>query len=817
MKKDESVTFRVRSGTAYMAAFLCAAFSSAPLLADYTEPIYVVTVAAGATNELASSSVEVTEDGVTTTSAFSDLTLSAGTIFKRGAGFILSDDGMSTFTGGLIIEEGGWIATAQGHLGQTKGANDPKSSVVISNGASVVFNLPSTVTGSPLFRHVFTFEGEGADGRGAICIENGKTFNDKLFHNETWVMTGDATIGLANSTSSVTFGYQKLNMNGHTLTFRGFGEGTGSTFTSNNLKLTDAGDIRVEGTRWVHEIPSAANKTKYALTGSSENSISLSRATDYKNDAWFSINGMDPTSPWTIRSEDNSVLRSSQGLWGSTNYAAWAGPVEIVNGKLQVSGNVGNSFSFLNTVSGAGGLICSRGQQITLASPDNSFEGQVRVNSNREGDGELCLYVDGALPESGAGAELDNSSLYMAGKRGTYHLPALEFDVEGADVVETFRGGTNSVAKSLLKTGTGILDVSAPVTVTGVTEIAAGTLRIPYAYAGLIAGCKPSVENVDESPYYELDDIDSLVLTNRVSLDATVAYTSDYGWWIRDLVTWGGRALFTYHGYLWNHSSTNETWTFAMGVRYGGDFYLNGEHFGLKAVGVTSRMLFANRTVKPGPNRFDMRIYSMTTYGPTYSYNLDKTYPFTNCTWKSDFGFAMDPLGRGSTNAVDYISATDPGDGSLLTVSETGTEGYAARLPSFEHVKMTGGTLDLRGSDLTIPVLEGANGVVTNGNAYFSGGTLTVGEKWVISGTADADKTLDVATKLAFAEGCKIEIEDMRSLPRNEQVIVTAAGGIEGSPSLAEKYGRWILHKSTQDGKDALKLEYMAGSVIILQ
>ena len=185
----------------------------------------------------------------------------------------------------------------------------------------------------------------------------------------------------------------------------------------------------------------------------------------------------------------------------------------------------------------------------------------------------MRLFADGALPANGAGAKLYDSSLDLAGYRGTYHLPSLMFDV-GTGLTETFRGGTNGVVQSLRKIGVGTLDISAPVTVTGVTELAAGTLRIPYAYAGLIAGGQASV-----SPNYpsdQLSKIDTVVLTNRVALGADLAYTEEEGYWLRDQVTWGGRALFTYHGYLWNRSGVAQNWTFALNISQGANLYLNG-------------------------------------------------------------------------------------------------------------------------------------------------------------------------------------------------------------------------------------------------
>ena len=68
-----------------------------------------------------------------------------------------------------------------------------------------------------------------------------------------------------------------------------------------------------------------------------------------------------------------------------------------MDGLLAVSGSRGSSFTYYNTLSGAGGLYCSRGQQVVLANGGNTFTGEVRINTNRtEGEGELRLFADGA-------------------------------------------------------------------------------------------------------------------------------------------------------------------------------------------------------------------------------------------------------------------------------------------------------------------------------------------------------------------------------------------------------------------------------------
>ena len=791
------------------------------------EPIYTITTSGEGTNDITTAAIEVTENGSTTTKSFSEISFTFGTIRKLGTGFLRSNAGLSNFTGTIVVVEGVWLATANGHMGRSVVPPDISSSVVISNGASVMIAIPDGSTAQ--FRQAITFGGTGYHGMGAICVENKVASIDSLFWNTIWTMTDDATIAYHNTTSTFTSGYIGVDMQGHTLTLQGYGKGTGSTFFMTYPTFRNPGHIVLDGARWGHKID-GPKTVKYDLTGSSANTIVLRKGTRVANEPWFHMVNMNPTSPWKIISHDGGVLRATHGQWGSTNLAAWAGPVELPSGLTAVSGSGHSSFTFYNTISGVGGLYCSRGQQVNLANGGNSFAGEVIINSNRaEGEGELRLFTDGALPANGAGARLYDSSLELAGYRGTYHLPSLMFDV-GEGLTETFRGGTNGVVKSLQKKWKGTLDVSAPVTVTGVTEIADGILRIPYAYAGLIAGGKASV-----SPNYpsdQLGKIDTVVHTNRVALSTDLAYTDEEGYWLRDRVTWGGRALFTYHGYLWNRSGVAQNWTFALNISQGADLYLNGTRVsGLYATDYRANgfIKFKTISVPPGANRFDFRIYTTAAFGPSYDWN-EYRKGYTNykknskdgvlLAWKPNFGFAIDTQGRESTNAVDYVAGTDPGDGSLLTVSADGlNDGVAATLPKFDHLKFTGGTLDIRGNDITVPVLEGVNGVVTNSNAYFPGGSLTIGEKWMLSGSAVANTTLKVTGKLKFAAGATLDCTDLALLShKTEHTLATATGGIEGMPEFDSNVNKgWHLVKTIENGVETLKLFWELGMIFTIR
>ncbi|MCR5752658.1 MAG: hypothetical protein K6G91_11940, partial [Kiritimatiellae bacterium] len=228
-------------------------------------------------------------------------------------------------------------------------------------------------------------------------------------------------------------------------------------------------------------------------------------------------------------------------------------------------------------------------------------------------------------------------------------------------------------------------------------------------------------------------------------------------------------------------------------------------------------MTFSN--VSPGWHRLDVRAYATQAdsgYG-LLANRIGGVDKIENATWQADLGLAIDRQGRGSTNCEDYEKLVDPGDGSFLTVvpgNAENAEGVIAHMPKFDHLKFTGGTLDVRGSDITVPVLEGVNGEVANSNAYFPGGSLTVGRKWIVP--SSVGKTLTIACKLKFAAGAALEC-DFTNLPHGEYTLATAAGGIDGVPVFDTAANRgWHLVKETANGVDSLKLFWQPGMMIVI-
>jgi len=165
-----------------------------------------------------------------------------------------------------------------------------------------------------------------------------------------------------------------------------------------------------------------------------------------------------------------------------------------------------------------------------------------------------------------------------------------------------------------------------------------------------------------------------------------------------------------YAGFIWNRSSTNETWSFAESIDDNVMLVLDGET--LINDGRWDGTTVATRTVAPGPHAIELRVYNNTGGGG----------PAAKDGWTTtDWGFGVDRLGRGLKDTACYEPLIDPGDGSFLTTGPV--EG-----DPFQDVPVDiapGAALDLSGFSHRIQLITGG-GTVTNG-ALASGSALSPG------------------------------------------------------------------------------------------
>ena len=793
----------------------------------FEEPVYTVTVAEG-TNSLDEAMVEVTQNGETTTKAFSDLTLDqGGTFVKKGNGWLQSSTAMSVFTGEIVIEEGALIVSEDGQTGvvnteatATRYRTDWTgfAHLVISNGATLVVDCSSA---TPHLRQPVTFEGEGLNGMGAIFNIN--TSSGNSFYNAQLTMSGDALVCTEGS-GRMSFGYSRMDMNGHTLTSRGVGSRGVHVFCG--MAMHTPGHIVLDYMRGYF----SASKE---WDGTAENTVTAT------NNAQLYMYGFGGTVPWTFVNRcSNLSAYSSAGsaTWNRPTQNRWDGPVQLEEdisfGSSSLS-TTNHGMAFFGPFMGPAGFSLKY-MWLHLHSTSNTFEGGVTVNSH----GRLALGGNGALPVNGGPVKMTDGGevLFMDDSQqlDTMDYPVMDWTVAANNTV-AFPGTTNCTVAGLVKRGAGMLDLAGPVSVTGVTELASGTLRIPYEQAGLCEGwIDPAVAG--ETAGSDVIGKLQYTATNRVVLGAELAYTSNLGLWQRDPIQPWSLTL-VYHGYIWNREPTNVTWIIAQSMYKGSYLYIDGgtRRKGYGVPGQTSgsevsyyhggspsdnkRIAFYTVNVSPGPHRIDLRTYTQGSKNDTGRWGPCQYEP-TNAIWKANFGWAIDWNGTKSTNCADYAEIRDPGDGSLFTTTTNGmNETLAALTPKFDHLKFSGGTLDACGSSLSVKTLECGAGMLTNSNAYATSGTLTVGERLKVNG-GNAGGTLRVNGKLAFKEGATLQTEDLALLKRGDYTLVTATDGIEGLPTFdgnAEGNRGWRFAKATVDGQEVLTFCWRLGTVLTVR
>ena len=196
--------------------------------------------------------------------------------------------------------------------------------------------------------------------------------------------------------------------------------------------------------------------------------------------------------------------------------------------------------------------------------------------------------------------------------------------------------------------------------------------------------------------------------------------------------------------------------------------------------------------------------------------------------WKtSAFGFGVDYMGRNETNIAYFAALVDPGDGSLLTTSASGSTNQLDATASV--VLGNGAVLDLAGTVQTLSSVSG-NGIISNGTLAVTGiitpggdgtvGTLTVSDGNVSgSGTLRIDVTADGDCDRLIVDGdidlsdLNLEIANPSALNRSKTYTVLACTGTRTGVfrSIAASDSRWhAAYRS--DG--SVQLFFVGGTLI---
>ncbi|MBP5226355.1 MAG: hypothetical protein J6336_03125 [Kiritimatiellae bacterium] len=312
---------------------------------------------------------------------------------------------------------------------------------------------------------------------------------------------------------------------------------------------------------------------------------------------------------------------------------------------------------------------------------------------------------------------------------------------------------------------------------TGRIELREGVVTVGAPGAGLYAGVLPASFDED-SP----NPRQSIVFLPEMGNQTT-------GW--SDNTTW------VYSGYIWNRSDNPVTWSFAECVDDNVLLKIDGET--LIRNTTWNDISVATRTISPGPHTFEVRFgQGGGGAGPAGTFG--------------SLGFAIDFLGRGTTNPSDYQVPSDPGDGSLFTTAiDISNSGFAGE----DSVVIMGKDAVLRTQNnepIIVPNMT-ASGIVDIGSLSIAN-TLYVNCADLLEG---ASLTVEEGV-LNLAECRKIVIENIDLLGNNGlYTVASAANGITGSLDAIEIEGMpddsaWTL--TIRDTR--LILGYQSGTFIIL-
>ena len=769
----------------------------------YTFPYYVVDAGEGATVTLKSDAVIMkyadAEDEGEAVPYADFLAAASGTFFKTGVGTLKIDAALTGWEGQIHVIAGRLESLCAGSLGKVMCASGSRAAAAdatyVHNGATIYRKSEKaglSMDDTKDFKMI-VIEGAGTDGRGALVADSPSSGETNWPLGYDLVLTGDAVVrnardGWALKTSWSPTPGQQFTLNGHRLTFFGDFANAGSAFLHNNTKITAGCIVASNLTYKIY----GADKVTYE--GDAANTLKLTGGSVLSFNGGFD----GRRTFWTLVPENVRYLNPTTKDTGDPKRVhAWIGSVNLVNDLPLYCDLTTGQVSIVGFTYGAGGFPLYKGQKnlnFHLSCPSNSFAGPVGIGDG----GTLHLHAPGALPAAGAGATIANGTLTLYGT-APYALPEIRFSGTGC-VHSADAPALRGTISRLTKMDDGELVYDTRVGATQV-DIQGGAFKfepveVMEDIAGLYEGYITEPTGSGANPIRTSREMP----TNQVRKLTTEMLNS----------SWPKCSCLVDYGYIWNRSSTNETWNFFTRSGNGSRLFLDTT---MILDGLNSNCpygFWCTVQMTPGPHYFEARYYSpMGSAGvPALAKTITELReggpngtptPVVGGKWVDNLGLAFDPLGRCEANPVNFRAFTDPGDGSVMTVTSNATEIAAARrvYPDFARLSFAPGTaLDMSGKPFELPDLVGCPAITS--------GDLTVTNSW----------TVDAAQ---VAAGAKLTASGAFALGDGAKIVVTEDGRVHSSPAegwtLAEAEGGLTLPENwletaelPADGSYSLKL-----------
>ncbi len=536
----------------------------------------------------------------------------------------------------------------------------------------------------------------------------------------------------------------------------------------------------------VTSIPVIGNGTGYigrpVVTISGGGGVGATAVADYDPDSQ-EVTGITITSPGYNYTSAPAVAFSGGGGIAPTLGTVSIGPVS--SGSLTKIGN---------------GLL-------TLAGV-NTYTGETTISN-----GTVRLGVVNALPTNAVvnvvGGTLDLNGFTVT--NGSINLISGSI-VNGKVLAPTLQAADTGLLQAqiistngLIKNGSGTLMIVVPQAYAGATVINGGTLLLAGKPAGLSEG--------RVSGSFELNTANPKTAVPLSTRYANVFFNANG----ESGNIWVDNSTYVYTGYLWNDSSNDETWTFYKGFDDSARLLVNGVN--VLQNNVSSAQVISNATVKAGWNTFELRL-GQGTGGVG---NNQASFP--------NMGIGYDRLGRNQLIYANFKTLADPGDGSLLTVTNVFDLSNANLLPTGSVVTVaSGAVLDLGGTGQKVGGLIGS-GLVSNGTLAVNGliapgglnatGTLTLAASSTLAGTLRVDVSDDGPCDVLSVKGdvsmsgLALVVDNPSQLnPRLQYTIMTCTGFRTGTFSSKSLPAGWIV---TYETNGDVKLVYAGGTLFFLK
>ena len=486
--------------------------------------IYIATVPSGETNAITEAAADVLNGGGVTN------------FVKRGTGTLISNRDITSYTGGIRIEEGIFHSAPNTIANDTVGKLSGGGEIWVIDGATMELYAPGMYSTHMAGKAVH-IAGRGQDDRGALVSCSGNK-------NQAGASFGNVTLEDDALVSNESAAYFHLAVNGSTF-----------NFNSHTLYLGGTGDVGFDNKPTLQNMPGTTSNPSTAIV-SEGYGVKFSGGTSSTMwNLWHAYCGISLTNSTRLIFDSycgNSfawpvIMHPGSGIHVKANTKAWGpttsyntitdnGVVHLLDSDRNwVQFNLADNFLQIKGKVTGGGLLVKTytpGAALYLRNKSNDFtNGVVAVNCS------INVMTNGALPASGAALSLTNGYAVFHSSQA-YTLPPLK--THGNCAVTNYAGFSPSGAwrDSVLKTGAGTLEyntlVGAPL-----LDVRGGSVKVNgsngalpafEAFGGVSAGTidlggeSYSVGALQGSP--TIANCPALTVTSRLIADASSDGTS---------------------------------------------------------------------------------------------------------------------------------------------------------------------------------------------------------------------------------------------------------------------------------------------------